>query len=60
MNTKMKAGTKVKMTGCLEAENYKDRVWVTQDEPWQLGSGEWVVSLEGMRGGFALKNLVEA
>ena len=60
MNTKMKAGTKVKMTGCLEAETYKDRVWVTQGEPWQLGSGEWVVS-EGMRArGFALKNLVEA
>jgi hypothetical protein len=54
----MKVGTKVKMINCLEAENYKDRVWVTRSEPWFLGK-EWVVLLEGKSGWFAVKFLKE-
>jgi len=54
----MKIGTKVRMVNCLEAENYKDRVWVIASEPWQVG-GNWVVLLEGYKGGFAVKFLEE-
>jgi len=53
----MKIGKKVKMVNCLEAEIYKDRIWVTKSETWQLGSGEWVVKLEGYHGGFAVNKL---
>ena len=50
-------GTKVKMNNCLEAEKYKYRVWTTISEPWQLGDGEWLVALDGFRGGFAVRCL---
>ena len=52
----MKIGTKVKMVNCLEAEKYKDRIWETVSEPWKVGS-DWVVLLDGYRGGFAVKFL---
>lgn len=29
-------------------------VTVTRSEPWQLGSGQWVVSLVGKSGGYSL------
>jgi len=53
----MKAGMKVVMVNCLEAEKYKDRVWITKSEPWQISDGTWVVLLEGYSGGFAVKFL---
>jgi len=52
----MKIGTKVKMVNCLEAEKYKDRVWVTRSEPWKVG-GNWVVLLDGYSGCFAVEFL---
>ena len=55
----MKIGTKVKMVNCAEAEKYKDRVWTTRSEPWQIGSGEWLVLLEGKSGGFDVECLEE-
>jgi hypothetical protein len=45
------------MVGCLEAEKYADKIWVTRSEPWKIGSpvhGRWLVSLEGFTGGFAV------
>ena len=27
-------------------------------EPWQLGSGTWVIGLEGIRGGYSLERVV--
>jgi hypothetical protein len=51
-------GTKVRMVNCLEAENPKNQhVWITRSEPWQLGHGAWVVSLEGKAGGFDVTKL---
>jgi hypothetical protein len=50
-------GTKVRMAGCLEAEKYGDKIWTTVSEPWQLGSKEWIVELDGYRGGFSIKCL---
>jgi hypothetical protein len=50
-------GTKVRMVNCLEAENYAEKIWITASEPWQLGSKEWVVLLDGYRGGFSIKCL---
>ena len=32
----------------------------TRSKPWQLGHGEWVVSVEGRTGGYALDDLVLA
>jgi len=52
----MKIGTKVKMVKCLEAEKYKDRIWITKSEPWKVGSS-LVVLLEGYSGGFAVEFL---
>jgi hypothetical protein len=52
------AGTKVRMAGCLEAESGNGKIWTTASEPWQLGSGAWVVLLDGYRGGgFSVKCL---
>jgi hypothetical protein len=56
----MKVGTKVIMTNCLEAEKYKDRIWITRSEPWKISCGERLVLLEGFSGGFAVKYLEEA
>jgi hypothetical protein len=50
-------GTKVKMVNCLEAEKYAEKIWVTESQPWQLGSGAWIVLLEGYSGGFSIKCL---
>jgi hypothetical protein len=50
-------GTKVRMVNCLEAENHAGKIWTTSSEPWQLGSKEWVVLLDGYRGGFSIKCL---
>jgi len=60
----MEIGTKVKMVNCYEAKKYAGRIWETDSEPWQLGSGgriigEWVVLLKGKSGGFALRCLEE-
>jgi len=53
----LKIGTKVRMVNCLEAEKYGDRIWITESEPWRIACGEWLVLLEGYRGGFAVKFL---
>jgi hypothetical protein len=55
----MKIGTKVKMVNCYEAEKYKDSVWTTRSEPWEIGGGEVLVLLDGYSGGFALRCLQE-
>lgn len=47
----MKIGTKVRMVNCLEAEDYKDKIWETRSEPWNL-CGTMVVALKGKSGGF--------
>jgi hypothetical protein len=45
------------MVNCLEAEDPKyQHDWVTASEPWKAG-GQWLVLLEGFRGGFSLKKL---
>jgi len=49
-------GEKVKMVKCLEAEKYKDRVWVVASEPWKVGDS-WVVRLNGYSGGFDIECL---
>jgi hypothetical protein len=58
-NINMEAGTRVTMVNCLEAEKYKDRVWVTESKPWRIPCGEWLVLLQGFSGGFAVKFLRE-
>ena len=51
-------GTRVVMHDCLEADIHKDKTWVTRSMPWKLGSGEWVVLLEGYRAcGFLVDKL---
>ena len=45
-------GTAVKMVNCLEAENRKDQVFITNSEPWMLSGHTPVVMLEGYRGCF--------
>ena len=32
----------------------------TRSLPWQLGHGDWVVSLEGISGGYALDRVTKA
>jgi hypothetical protein len=55
--TAIPVGTKVRMVNCLEAENPKYRHdWVTASEPWKV-SGNWLVLLEGSRGGFSIDKL---
>ncbi|MDR2020657.1 MAG: hypothetical protein LBQ14_07845 [Treponema sp.] len=49
--------TNVKMVNCLEAETYAGKIWTTASEPWQLGSKEWVVMLEGYKSCFAVNCL---
>jgi len=49
-------GEKVKMVKCLEAEKYKDRVWIVASEPWKVGDS-WVVRLNGYSGGFDIECL---
>ena len=51
--SKLKAGDKVVMVNCSEAEKYGNRVWTTRSEPWVLGCGEEVILLEGKSGGFS-------
>jgi hypothetical protein len=29
----------------------------TRSEPWQLGSGDWVIMVEGISGGYALERV---
>jgi hypothetical protein len=53
----LKMGTNVRMVKCLEAETYKNKIWKTRNEPWQIPCGEWLVLLEGYAGGFAVKFL---
>jgi hypothetical protein len=50
-------GTKVKMVHCLEAEEYPGRVWTTESKPFRIGSGAWIVLLEGYRYGFYVRCL---
>lgn len=45
-------GDKVKMINCIEAEINPDKIWIVRSESWKLGSGIWVVLLEGKTGGF--------
>lgn len=47
----LKIGDKVKMINCLEADEYKDKVWVVRSEPFEM-CGSKVILLEGKRGGF--------
>jgi glycine cleavage system aminomethyltransferase T len=55
--TAIPAGIKVRMVNCLEAENPEyHHDWVTASEPWEAG-GNWLVLLEGFRGGFSLDKL---
>lgn len=49
----MKIGTKVVMINCVEADENRDKVWITCSKPWTLGHGEEVVKLKGKAGGFA-------
>jgi hypothetical protein len=50
-------GTKVRMINCLEAENPKyQHDWITASAPWEA-SGNWIVLLEGFRGGFNVEKL---
>lgn len=52
----LKAGDKVTMVNCFEAEKYKDKVWEVRSEPWDLCGSE-VVLLKGKSGGFATEFL---
>ena len=53
----MKPGDKVMMVDCREARDEPGRIWTVASEPWELGHGQWVVKLEGKRGGFSMKCL---
>jgi hypothetical protein len=55
----MKIGTLVKMVNCAESDKYKDRIWKTRSEPWEIGCGDDLVALEGYSGGFATRCLQE-
>lgn len=55
MNTQLKIGTKVivlKDDGSIFESTVKY-------EPWQLGHGQWVVGIEGIRGGYMLERVTE-
>ena len=56
LKTDMPAGTAVKVL-------LDDGSWwhtKTRSLPWQLGHGQWVVSLEGKAGGYAFDRIREA
>mgnify|MGYP001615283927 FL=1 len=53
------SGTRVKMKNCYEAEASPNTIWITRGLPWALGHGQYVVSLEGRNGGFAVDCLDE-
>lgn len=50
----LKIGDKVCMVNCTEAEEYKDKIFEVQSEPWKLGHGREVVLISGICGGFAV------
>ncbi len=52
------SGEQVVMHTCREAQmdKYKDKVWTTRSEPWDLCGSE-VIMLEGFSGGFATEYL---
>lgn len=52
----LNVGDKVVMVNCLEAEKYKDKVWIVRSNPWIL-CGTEVVLLEDYSGGFSTKCL---
>ena len=56
MSEVFKAGTAVKVK--LDDGS----IWETKtrSEPWQLGSGQWVVLLEGRAGGYSLDRVTAA
>lgn len=41
-------------TVTVRLDNGNIVITTTRSEPWQLGHGTWVVSLEGRAGGYAL------
>jgi len=49
----MEIGTKVMLTNDFGAE-YET---FTLSKPWQIGSGDWLVSVEGKRGGYDLDRI---
>lgn len=51
MAKNLKIGESVVMVNCRETTTYKDKVWITRSEPWDMCGCE-VVLLEGKSGGF--------
>jgi hypothetical protein len=48
-----KVGVRVRLRdACTDVES------VTTSMPWQLGHGEWVVSVEGKSGGWSCANII--
>lgn len=49
---RLKAGDKVKMVNCLEAEKYQDQVWECRSDTFQTASNDYAVFLNGFSGYF--------
>lgn len=54
--TKLPSGTLVN----VHKDNGDTLVTRTRSLPWQLGHGDWVVSVEGISGGYALERVTRA
>lgn len=53
-------GDQVKMVDCLEAEKYKDKIWICRGDSFQACSGDEVVFLHDYRGYFDAECLKKA
>lgn len=53
----LQPGDKVMMHTCLEADHYKDKVWICESKEFRSASGTYVVFLEGFSGYFSTEFL---
>lgn len=53
----IKKGDKLKMVTCIEADTYKDRIWIARTDEFNSDAGYAVVFLEGFSGYFACEFL---
>lgn len=52
----LRPSDRVAMINCYETEEYADRVWTVESEPWECCGSE-IVLLEGKSGGFDTSRL---
>ena len=54
----MKTDYKVGQMVLVKMDSGKLETYKVKYEPWELGSGQWVIGLEGIRGGYSLDRVV--